>query len=103
MQDSSASAEREARETTSREGLSDVLPHAVLKSIWKLGKTGTKNLLKSDTTKRAAAKYIKNMSGRMIGQSVSQSLDNLASKIPTLGSGLIGGNSILPPKKQEKD
>ena len=33
----------------------------------------------------------------MIDQGVNRGLDNLASKIPTMASGLIGENSILLP------
>ena len=68
MQKGASRPTQSVASTANGEGLSDVLLHAGLKRIWKLGKATMKDLLKSDMTRRAAAKYIKNMPGRMIDQ-----------------------------------
>ena len=76
------------KEAQRGEGLGDVLLHAGLKSIWELDKAGVtwKKELQQITLKMCQ----------------DQGLDNLASKIPTRGSGLIDKNSILLPKSKRK-
>ena len=84
------------------EGLGDALLMAGMKTLWETGKLGAKKVLKSDATKRAASSYVRKMADDMINKGVSQTFDNLASNIPTMGSGIIGTNSFLVPKRKRK-